>query len=172
MRLQVDSPGPDFRHYAPYYFWFLQGEPQAQPVIVRNPLDVVFDSHLRLLGYDLAQPTLNPGETLSVTLYWRATAPVASAAKVFVHLYDAQGRLGAQVDGWPVDGTRPPYTWSVGEVIRDRQQVLLPLELPPGRYSLLVGLYDREGRLVASSATPQPFSENRVPLAEIEIRSQ
>ena len=171
IRLQVDSPSPDFRHYAPYYFWFLQGEPQAQPVIVRYPLDVVFDSHLRLLGYDLAQPALHPGETLSVTLYWQATASAASAAKVFVHLYDAQGRLGSQVDGWPVDGTRPPYTWSAGEVIRDRRRVLLPLELPPGRYSLQVGLYDEGGRLVASSATLQPFFENRVPLAEIEIKS-
>jgi hypothetical protein len=171
IRLQVDSPSPDFRHYAPYYLWFLQGEPGAPSGLVRHPLDVVFDSHLRLLGYDLAQAALHPGETLSVTLYWQATAPTASAAKVFVHLYDAQGRLGPQVDGWPTDGTRPPYTWSVGEVIRDPCRVLLPLELSPGHYSLQVGLYDEGGRLAASSVTMQPFFENRVPVAEIEVKS-
>ncbi|RMF29786.1 MAG: hypothetical protein D6759_13215 [Chloroflexi bacterium] len=126
---------------------------------------------LRLLGGDLARSTLRPGEAVSLTLYWQATVPVTSAAKVFIHLYDAQGRLGPQTDGWAVFGTRPPYTWAVGEVIADRRQVTLPPDLPPGRYSLEVGLYEDRGRLPALSETLGPFLEERVPLAQIQVRA-
>ncbi|RMF29440.1 MAG: hypothetical protein D6759_13850, partial [Chloroflexi bacterium] len=130
IQLIVDADNPDFRHYAPYHFWFLQGEPRQKPPSIAHPLDVAFRSSaggsegppsLRLLGFDLARSTLRPGEVVSLTLYWQATVPVTSAAKVFVHLYDAQGRLGPQTDGWAVFGTRPPYTWAVGEVIADRR---------------------------------------------------
>jgi len=180
VRLIVDADNPDFRHYAPYHFWFLQGEPRQEPLSIARPLDVAFRSpagggegmpDLRLLGFDLARSTLHPGEALSLTLYWQATAPVTSTAKVFIHLYDAQGRLGPQTDGWAVFGTRPPYTWAVGEVIADRRRVTLPPDLPPGRYSLEVGLYDERGRLPALSKTLGPFFEERVPLAQIQVRA-
>jgi hypothetical protein len=175
MRLEVDAPDPGFRHYAPYYFWFLQGEPQKTNIVISHPLDVVFGPGLRLLGSDLAQRTWHPGETLSMTLYWQATPPsssVSSQAQVFIHLYDAQGRLGPQTDGWPYFGTRPPYTWEGDWVVRDPRRIVLPPDLPPGRYTLQVGMYDERGRLAASSATMGPFVDNRVPLAEIQVSPQ
>jgi hypothetical protein len=171
IRLQVDASNPDFLHYAPYHFWFLQGTPQSELITLQHPLDVAFGSGLRLLGYDLARSSLHSSETLSMTLYWQATTPVESAAKVFIHLYDAQGHLRSQTDGWPTLGTRPPYTWAANEVVSDPRFLALPADLPPGRYSLEVGLYDEAGRLAASSATLQSFFENRVPLTTVEIRA-
>ena len=167
--LQVDTADPGFRHYAPYYFWFLQGEPQEEPTVIPRSLDVAFGPGIRLLGFDLEQPDLHPGEPLSLTLYWQVDSSVESAARVFVHLYDAQGQLGPQTDGWAGRGTRPPYTWAPGEVISDSRLIVLPPDLPLGPYTLEVGLYDDEGRLPASASTIGPFTENRVPLAEIEV---
>jgi len=167
--LQVDTADPGFRHYAPYYFWFLQGEPQEEPTVIPRSLDVAFGPGIRLLGFDLEQPDLHPGELLSLTLYWQVDSSVESAARVFVHLYDAQGQLGPQTDGWAGRGTRPPYTWAPGEVVSDPRLIVLPPDLPLGPYTLEVGLYDDEGRLPASASTIGPFTENRVPLAEIEV---
>ena len=169
IRLEVDVIDAHFRHYAPYHFWFWQGQSQGEPAHVSHPLDVTFDRDLHLLGFDLSEDAVHPGQVLSATLYWRTDALVESDAKVFLHLYDVQGNLGSQTDGWPVFGTRPPYTWQVNETVSDPQTLLLPPDLPPGHYILKVGLYDKEGRLTPTSGTKEAFLEKRVPLAEIEI---
>jgi len=37
--------------------------------------------------------------------------------------------------------------WRVGQIITDRHVVRLPADIPPGSYSLRVGLYEPETRL-------------------------
>ena len=168
--LQVDADNPDFRHYAPYYFWFLQGEPEAVPVEIEHRLEAIFDGRLHLLGFDLQEQTWHPGDVVPVTLYWQAAAPTQSEAKVFLHLYDANGNLGPQSDGWAFHGTRPPYTWYPGEVVLDPRSLALPAGLRPGQYSLEVGLYNPDGlvRLPAYRNGVRQH-EDRVPLAVIKV---
>jgi hypothetical protein len=163
--LRVDTSNPDFRHYAPYYFWFLQGE-----VEIEHRVEVTFDGGFRLLGFDLPEQIWHPGDVVPVTLYWQATVPTQSEAKVFLHLYDANGNLGPQSDGWAFHGTRPPHTWNPGEVVLDPRSLTLPTDLQPGRYSLEVGLYNPDG-LVRLSAylNDTRQHEDRVPLAVIEV---
>ena len=163
--LRVDASNPDFRHYAPYYFWFLQGE-----VGIEQRVDVTFDEELYLLGFDLPGQVWHPGDAAPVTLYWQAAAPTQSEAKVFLHLYDADGNLGPQSDGWAFHDTRPPYTWYPGEVVIDPRLIALPTDLQPGRYSLEVGLYkpDGSGRLPAYQKGVRQH-KGRVPLTVIEV---
>jgi hypothetical protein len=170
VRLQVGADNPDFQHYAPYYFWFMQGEPDVAPAVPEHRVDVTFDGDLSLLGFDLPQQRWQAGDVVPVTLYWQTAAQTDRDARVFVHLYDAQGNLGPQVDGWAFHGTRPPYTWFPGEVVVDPRLLTLPADLAPGRFSLEVGLYhpDGSGRLPAlQDGVPQP--EQRVALTTIEV---
>ena len=167
--LQVDTDAPDFRHYAPYYFWFLQGEPEEPAVEIEHPVNVAFDSDISLLGFDIPEQAWYPGDVLPVTLYWQATAPTTSNAQVFLHLYDADGNLGPQSDSWAYHGTRPPYTWQPGEIVIDPQLLALPAGWPAGQYSLEVGLYDPAGRLPAYLDGVRQFEE-RVPLATIKVQ--
>ncbi|MBN1978665.1 MAG: hypothetical protein JW918_14805 [Anaerolineae bacterium] len=167
--LVVDADNPDFLHYAPYYFWFLQGTPPAAPAEVERSANAVFADDLSLLGFDLLQTTWHPGETIQLTLYWQALEMSASDAKVFVHLYDAQGELGPQSDGWAYHGTRPPYSWAVGEIITDSRPLTLPMDILPGTYSVEVGLYQpNAGRLPAYVGAIRQH-EDRVQLAMIEV---
>ena len=170
--LQVDARNPDFLHYAPYYFWFLQGESRVEPVVVPQRMDVTFGPDLHLLGFDLPRQVWHPGDVIPIKLFWQATAQSESDAKVFVHLYDAEGHLGPQADGWAYFGTRPPYTWMPGEVVRDPVLLRLPHNIVPGHYSIEVGLYrpDGSGRLPALRNGQRSFFEDRVPLSEIEVR--
>jgi hypothetical protein len=186
VRLELDpnvptlwlDPAQNWQHYAPYYYWFLQGDSQRASPLVSHPLEVAFDQDVRLVGFDLDSNALQPGQVLSTTLYWRTVAPTESTARVFLHLYDAQGDLKSQSDGWPVFGTRPPFVWQPGETVVDQRALALPPDLSSGRYSLEVGLYDADGRLTprivgsnadASRSGTQGWAEKRVRLTYIEV---
>ena len=41
-------------------------------------------------------------------------------------------------------GDYPTTMWAPGEIIADPHPVVLPADLSPGRYRLLVGMYDLE----------------------------
>ena len=168
--LRVDADNPDFRHYAPYYFWFLQGESEVAPVEIEQRVDVLFAEGLSLLGFGLPQGEWHPGDVVPVTLYWQTADLSRSDDKVFLHLYDTNGNLGSQSDGWAFHDTRPPYTWHPGEVVVDSRLLALPMDMQPGRYSLEVGLYnpDGSGRLPAYRSGIRQ-REERVPLAVIEV---
>lgn len=97
-----------------------------------------FGTAVELAGSSAAQI----GDDLAVTLYWRPLAPVDRYATVFVHLLDADGQLVAQHDGAPVGGAYPFPLWQTGTLVVDRHTLALPADLPPGRYTLAVGIYD------------------------------
>jgi len=80
-------------------------------------------------------------DVVGVELEWWSRSEVMRNVKVFVHLYDAIGRLVAQHDAFPANDTRPPPTWQPGERVLDRHGLALP-EGATGPWRLVVGLYD------------------------------
>jgi hypothetical protein len=132
---------------------------------------VLLGYSVELTGEDLAIQRLEPGDVVPLTLFWRARQPVQQDAKVFVHLLDSGGQLVAQHDGEPVSGLRPTSTWKPGELIVDRHGVLLPDDLPPGEYQLVVGLYDpvTGNRLLVTAGTSAPPG-NSWPVGTVQVR--
>jgi hypothetical protein len=97
---------------------------------------------IELVGYDLADNTVQPGEEVSLTLYWQTIALPTVDATLFLHLYDEDGLLVSQFDGPLLDGARPTSSWRPGEMISNTVSLLLPSEnLAPGDYRLEMGLY-------------------------------
>lgn len=125
--------------------------PEAAASQPSSELDVMLTSQgdparpIHFLGYDLPTNSLQAGETLNVTLYWTAERLTIQPYTVFTHLIDNNGNLVAQQDNWPVQGNWPPTCWESGDVIIDDYAIQLPADMPPGRYSLLVGMYDPAG---------------------------
>lgn len=109
------------------------------------------DDIVTLVGYDLSSETVHPGETLTVTLVWRAEADVATDYTVFIHLFDESGDLVAQRDRPPVNGQYPTSAWLPGDVIRDHYQLTVDPSASSGQATLLVGMYhpDTKERLPA-----------------------
>jgi hypothetical protein len=122
---------------------------------------------IRLISFSLPRRSWHPGDIVPLTLTWEAITPVQQNAVVFVHLYDAAGKLVAQRDAQPLDGYAPTSAWRIGEPIADRQGVLLPNNIAPGEYALNVGLYDAATgqRLVIDP----PQRENRIPLGTVRV---
>ena len=96
---------------------------------------------IRLTGYALSTARPRPGDVLLIALRWEAVAPLPARYTVTNQLLDAAGRLAAQVDGEPAGSSRPTDGWSVDETVIDRHALPLPADLPPGAYTLYVGLY-------------------------------
>jgi hypothetical protein len=103
--------------------------------------DARFGEHITLHGHTLAGDEFAPGDILPVTLFWDTQATIVERYKVTVQLLDAAGQLVAQRDSEPGDGLMPTTIWEPGRVMADRYGVLLPTDLPPGRYTLIAGLY-------------------------------
>lgn len=97
-----------------------------------------------LEGYRLIDEEVKAGDIVRLIVHWRAEEEVEERYKVFVHLLDEEGRLVAQRDSEPVGGMRPTTGWEVGEEIEDRYGILLPGDLAPGKYELVVGMYEPE----------------------------
>ncbi|MFN8474267.1 MAG: glycosyltransferase family 39 protein [Anaerolineae bacterium] len=95
---------------------------------------------VRLLGYELASPSVKAGEPVGVTLFWQPTAKIDSNLSVFAHVED--GSIRGQSDGWPDAGQSPTSTWLPGDTIIESRSVTIDPTTPPGAYPLRVGLYD------------------------------
>lgn len=125
---------------------------------------------IELHGYDLAPASGRAGETLTLTLYWRAAALMVDNYDVFVHLVDESGQVVTQGDGPPLNGFRPTVSWRPGEVFSDEHLIPIPPELAPGAYRLWVGFYNRDtGERLPAAVDGEAIPEGTVILQQVEI---
>lgn len=105
--------------------------------------DVRFGDAIRLAGYESPPATVDPSQTLPVTLYWQAlSSDIPTGYIVFVQLLDASGRLIAQSDAVPAAGARPANEWLEGEYVTDAHELVWRTTGYSGQGRLIVGLYD------------------------------
>lgn len=157
---QVDS-----RWYGDVRFvlYAAQGQAATAPT---DSLDARFGGHIMLHGFALDRTAYRPGEVLTLTLFWQTDAPLQARYKVFVHLYaDPDAPPPAQHDSEPGGGLAPTLDWTPGQTIIDRHGVLLPPDLPPGDYTLAVGLYEADD---PGARLPTAQGE-RLPLATVRV---
>jgi hypothetical protein len=111
---------------------------------IAHPLEVTFGDQIDLLGYDLDRSEMRAGESVTLTLYWRARKTPDDDYTVFTHLLDASGVQRGGRDNAPVSGTYNTSRWVAGEVIVDTYSIPLEANAPPGEYAIEVGLYQFE----------------------------
>lgn len=103
-----------------------------------------FGDLAELVGYAVSG-TIKPGQTLPLTLVWKALGASATTYKVFVHLLDDHETLVAADDRGPAGWSRPTTGWVAPEYIVDQHDLVLPASTRPGRYVVEVGLYEDGG---------------------------
>ena len=133
-------PGSD----RPYYRAF-HAPPGATPAVgPAAPLSAAWENGIALLGYTL-EGTAAPGQTVAVTLFYRATAAPRTNYTTFVHLLGPlrsdESPLLAQTDGEPCGGGLPTGKWRPGDVIRDTVTLTIPADAVAGEYTLVTGFY-------------------------------
>ncbi len=143
------------------------------------PYPAAFGEHLRLQGFTLKATTgqgpgvYRAGGTLPITLFWDVTATPPEDYSMFLHLCRncEQPPLAAD-DGPPLAGYLPTGIWLPGKPARDDRTIPLPADLPPGEYTLLLGVYspgnaDPAARLPVRGG--QLLPDDRLVLGHVEI---
>lgn len=141
------------------------------PAPAQHPVQVEFGGSVRLLGYDLPQTRVSPGDDLALTLYWQAMRRMDTSYTVFTHLLDGSSRIWGQQDNIPVQGTYPTTGWLPEEVIIDQYQIPAHDEARAGRYRIEVGLYDAATglRLTAVDSQDQTLLGDHLLLPEVTV---
>jgi hypothetical protein len=113
------------------------------------PVDIYYQGQIRLVGYELSDTALQPGQPMTITLYWQALAPVEENYIVFNHIFGLGGMAIGQADEAP---TVPTSQWLPGELITTTHHILTESSVPtPAVATLDVGLYDAERRALAAT---------------------
>jgi hypothetical protein len=101
-------------------------------------LNLAFGGEIALAGYELS-----PDTPSKVTLYWRRLGTQGGDDyQVWLCLLDRAGNVVRQHDYQPYSGHFPTTAWPVGVLLPERTSLPPTDGLPPGEYSLVIGLYD------------------------------
>jgi hypothetical protein len=115
-------------------------ERQFQADSMSHSVGANFAGYVSLLGYDLPQRQIQPGDVIPVTLYWQAVKPIGADLIMFNHLIGSDQKIRGGRDR----RAREVYStllWAPGEVVIDSFTVQVDAQAPVGIYQLLVGIY-------------------------------
>jgi hypothetical protein len=114
--------------------------PESLDIAVRHAQSIT--AGLTLLGWTPPQSTMRPGETLPLTLFWRAEEASREDTTLQVILRSDQGAVTlGEVE--PVSNY-PTSQWQTGETLRAPLLLPTPRDLPNGRYTLLIEIAEQE----------------------------
>jgi hypothetical protein len=124
-----------FEEEGPLGRWSGQGTVQ-----VGDEEDNAFPVAARLVAVSVP-PVARPGQSLPVRLTWRALGKIDAYYSTYVKLRGVAGNTIVGWDGEPQAGRAPTLLWVPGEEIEDEVTLTLPSDLPPGLYTVEVGMY-------------------------------
>lgn len=121
------------------------GDMQA-PSTIGHPSSARLGEAITFLGWDSSAASregiiATHGQSFPLDLFWRTDQSLTESYTVFVHLVNSAGEVVADADSPPFSGLYATNLWSVGESLRDRHPFTIPAKLPPGKYSIEIGMY-------------------------------
>jgi hypothetical protein len=120
--------------------------------------DLDWDHELVLGGYEVWPRVVQPGQPVTLTLYWRGRVGRPLAYHVFVQLVDGRGEAIAQ---WTDHALSDQHRWRPGGLVPDQHILWLGTEIAPGPYLARIGLFNptTERRASILSTTGQPVGD-------------
>jgi mannosyltransferase len=157
--------GRNFHHEFALLLFSLENQPRfATGPEHRYP--VGFADQIQLLGYDLDSFQAEPGQTLHLALYWEALERMDRDYLVFTHLVGNDERIYGQHDKIAASDAYPTSRWKKGTIIRDKYEILVSTDTPPGDCILEVGLYSTYDGI---ERLPLKSGGNHLLLAEVTV---
>jgi hypothetical protein len=153
----------------------VQNASKVQLVIgsgTRVPVGARLGDGILLVAYELPSLHYQSGEALSLTLWWQAIQAANRQYMVFVHIVNSDGSVVSRQEGPPAGGAEPTDGWEPGKQVIDVRQIGIPSDLPPGEYSLQVGMYDEAGPIPVSDSGHFAKAGNALVLNSIRIDQQ
>ncbi len=95
------------------------------------PSNTLVADGLSLDGYEVANPTIIPGETLHLALRWHSKRDGLPSYTIKVALRQGDKTV-AEESAIPVDGTYPTDLWKSGEYVTERRELRVPPDTAGG----------------------------------------
>jgi hypothetical protein len=132
-----------------------------------RPVGATFGRLVALTGYDAPARPVRPGETLVLTYHWRLLGSSRELVFAYTHLRGERYRFS---DDRPVPRPIPGLGNGPQHVVEARG-VVVPPDAPPGRYQVVLGVWEPEARrhLRRWWAGLVPTSRETVELEPIEV---
>lgn len=111
---------------------------------IKNKIFDIYENKIAFLGYNIDTEEIEKGKSFKITYFWKSLAETNISDTIFVHFVDENGKIAFQQDHEPAYGIYPTSMWKPGDVITEEYEVNVPESIPPGNYSIKVGLYDRK----------------------------
>lgn len=129
-----------------------------------------FAEGIQLVGLDLPTTTLCAEDDLALRFYWFTDRTPRTDYKIFMHVttLDDAAKV-AQIDTMPFDSFNPMTRWEPGELVDFAQSIPLA-GVTPGRYRVLLGLYDQQtGQNLRVENATFSLPGDRALLTEIDV---
>lgn len=109
-------------------------------IALRSLTDMGTFGPLSLLGAEITRPMVARGKEAELLTFWRVHDRVPAPTAIFVHVVGNDVKPLAQWDGFDFGEAQ----LEPGDQLVERHRFAIPADLLPGRYRVLVGLYDPE----------------------------
>ena len=136
-----------------------------------NSVDVNFGNQARLIGYGVDRRSVQPGDTVRLTLYWEAVGVMDTNYSVFAHVRGIENQVWARDEGWPVEGSAPTSSWAPGQIVEDVRYLTIGETTPDGLYDVEIGMYDPEVNRLPIIAEDGHWINNRIHLSRVRVIS-
>jgi Dolichyl-phosphate-mannose-protein mannosyltransferase len=134
-------------------------------------LPINFQDNLRLIGFAVPNPSVNPGTELLFLSYWKVMGPVSKAYTLFNHLVGSDGRTVGQFDGLLQYANADTRQWHAGQPVAIPMRIPVEMDAAPGTgYRLEVGLYDSDSVQRLARIDRAGRTLNSFDLGPIEVR--
>ncbi len=132
-------------------------------------LAVTFGDAVHLLAYENEMSTIQPGQTLPLTLYWCSEKPIETDYTVFIHLLDENDLIVAQRDVFHGPGLYPTSQWVAGQTFGDTYVLRVPrTAFAPAQARFAVGLYHH----TTGVRLPTSTGRDSFDFGQVELHSQ
>ncbi len=108
------------------------------------------------------------GDWFYVVLRWSLRCAPRTGYKVFVHVRDAEGTVRFQSDRLPLNPLLPMQRWTLHHAYRDAHAMVVPSDVPPGRYTVFIGAYDPD----SGQRLRLEDGSDSLAIASVEVRAR
>lgn len=114
--------------------------PTVNAIEITHPLNFVFDSRLRLMGYD-APKEIRSGMRGIVKLFWQLDEPAGEDYGVSLRAVTDSGARVGQWDAIPLGNRAGSSTWVPKTIVVDAHDLPIDVGTPAGIYHLQIQMY-------------------------------
>ncbi|MBC7248737.1 MAG: hypothetical protein H5T62_00495, partial [Anaerolineae bacterium] len=138
--------------------------------MTRKQTSIRWENAIELDEFAQQTEAMAPGDILRLEFNFKCLNEMTPNYAFFAHLVAPDGKVIGGVDGEPQFGAAPTSTWRVGDEIHDKRGCLIPMETPPGIYSLEIGFYDyTTGQRLTISTPQEQASQNSITVGQVIV---